>query len=53
MFEMTESEFGECEQAEREKHYEKVKELEEEAKLINTCHFGVVPPEQRVSVKEI
>ena len=28
MFEMTEEEFLECEQAERQKHEEKVKELE-------------------------
>lgn len=53
MFELTESEYEECEQSEREKHDEKVKELEEQAKLINACYFGVVPTEQRVSVKEI
>lgn len=52
MFELTEIEFEECEQSEREKHDEKVRELEE-AKLINACHFGVAPTEQRVSVKEI
>lgn len=29
------------------------KELEEQSKLLNACHWGVVPPEQKVSVKEI
>ena len=48
MFELTEEQFNECEEMEKRKQEADRKELEEQSKLLNVCHWGVVPPEQRV-----
>ena len=53
MFELTEEQFNECEEMEKRKQEADRKELEEQSKFLNACNWGVVPPEQKVSVKEI
>lgn len=50
---MTEEEFEECEQSEREKHDKKVRALEAQAKIIQACNWGVIPPKAEINIREV
>lgn len=50
---MTVEEFEECEQAEREKHDEMVRELVEQAKILQACNWGVIPPKVEINIREV